>query len=65
MVDTISADTLDDDKGLPYYRVRIVLTGNSNALLLIPGMTGVTDIVTGSKSVLEYLIRPLVRGFGV
>ncbi|ELT98365.1 hypothetical protein CAPTEDRAFT_102311, partial [Capitella teleta] len=27
-VDTVSADTLDDEKGQPYYRVRILLSGN-------------------------------------
>ncbi|WP_020581318.1 HlyD family type I secretion periplasmic adaptor subunit [Endozoicomonas elysicola] len=64
-VDTISVDTLDDEKGLPYYRVRIVLSGNNGSLLLIPGMTGVTDIVTGNKSVLEYFISPLLRNFSV
>lgn len=63
IVDTISADTLDDEKGLPYYRVRIVLSGNNSSMLLIPGMTGVTDIVTGNRSVLEYFISPLLRGF--
>ncbi|WP_422450501.1 MULTISPECIES: HlyD family type I secretion periplasmic adaptor subunit [unclassified Endozoicomonas] len=64
-VDTISVDTLEDEKGLPYYRVRIVLSGDNSSLLLIPGMTGVTDIVTGNKSVLEYFIRPLLRSFGI
>ncbi len=64
-VDTISVDTLDDEKGLPYYRVRIVLSGNNSPLLLIPGMTGITDIVTGDKSVVEYLISPLMRSFRI
>ena len=64
-VDTISVDTLDDEKGLPYYRVRIVLSGNNSPLLLIPGMTGITDIVTGKKSVVEYLISPLMRSFRI
>ena len=64
-VDTVSADTLDDEKGQPYYRVRILLSGNNRPLQLLPGMTGVADIVTGEKSVVDYFISPLLRAFRV
>ena len=62
-VDTISADTLDDEKGQPYYRVRIVLPEDHSSVILLPGMTGVADIVTGEKRVMAYLVSPVLKAF--
>jgi len=33
----------------------------SQALRVIPGMTATVDIRTGEKSLLQYLLRPLLR----
>ncbi len=48
--------------GQPFYKVEIVLrspfVGNSSHRL-IPGMTGEADIATGSKSVMQFLLKPL------
>ena len=60
-VDSISADTLDDDRGLPYYRVRIHLQKMNSHFTLLPGMTGVIDIVTGTRKVIDYLLTPLLK----
>ena len=60
-VDSISADTLDDDRGMPYYRVRIHLQNMNSHFTLLPGMTGVIDIVTGTRKVIDYLLMPFVR----
>ncbi len=65
----ISPSTYLDDKGEPYYRAEITLSQNrvgkpDHGLEVVPGMTVQTDIITGQKTVLEYLIRPVSRGFG-
>lgn len=50
-----------------YYRVMVRTEGNtltkagSKALRVIPGMTATVDIRTGQKSLLDYLLRPLLR----
>lgn len=50
-----------------YYRVMVLTENNtltktgSRELRVIPGMTATVDIRTGEKSLLQYLIRPLLR----
>jgi adhesin transport system membrane fusion protein len=68
-IETISATTFQDDKGNPYYRARIQLeknyVGNDPARnLVISGMTVLADIRTGEKTVLAYLLKPIVRASG-
>jgi adhesin transport system membrane fusion protein len=68
-IETISATTFQDDKGNPFYRARIQLGKNyvgndSNRNLVIPGMTVLADIRTGDKTVLAYLLKPLIRASG-
>lgn len=70
VIESISADTLQDrenPQSQPYYRVNIAVQAglqgkDGQALMLTPGMTVSVDIVTGQKSVLNYLFKPLVRG---
>lgn len=62
----ISADTLVDENGLAYYQVRLrlqdpVLSNAGNRIRAIPGMTGQIDILTGRRSVLQYLLKPFLR----
>lgn len=66
-VESISPDTLQDDvdKRLVYYRVN-VRTGDSNLrgkdgrkYEIMPGMIASVEIKTGSKTVFEYLVKPL------
>lgn len=64
----ISATTYFDEKRNPYYRAEISLekdyVGNQpENLRIIPGMTVQADIRTGSKSILDYLMKPVSRGF--
>lgn len=68
-IETISATTFQDDKGNPFYRARIRLEKNyvgndPTRNLVIPGMTVMADIRTGDKTVLAYLLKPLVRASG-
>ncbi|MDK9716593.1 MAG: HlyD family type I secretion periplasmic adaptor subunit [Trichlorobacter sp.] len=50
------------ENGMPLYKVEIALSkpyvGNVKHRL-IPGMTGEADIATGSKSVMQYLLKPI------
>jgi len=62
----ISADTITDDQGESFYRVRITtdqnkITRNGEELPIIPGMVASVDILTGDKTVMEYLMKPLVK----
>jgi HlyD family type I secretion membrane fusion protein len=65
----ISPSTYVDEKGEPYYRTEITLSRSyvaqaDQGMRILPGMTVQADIVTGQKTVLEYLLRPVSRGFG-
>ncbi len=62
----ISADTIKDEKDNVFYTVRIKTTQNylgdeSNPLKIIPGMTVSVDIITGQKSVLDYILKPILK----
>ena len=61
----ISADTVTDEEGHAFYLVKLQTnTQNLNpAIEVIPGMTAQTDIITGKKTVLEYLLKPLLRAY--
>lgn len=64
----IGADTVMDDKGNAFYLVRVRTNkpgfGVSN-LPIIPGMVAEVDIMTGKKSVLTYLLKPVLRAKSV
>jgi membrane fusion protein, adhesin transport system len=63
-VENISPDTVIDEKGNAYYvvRVRTLKSQLGDQLPIIPGMTAEVDILTGKKSVLSYLLKPVLRG---
>ena len=62
-VEQISADTITDEKGNPFYLVRVKTdkASFSETLPIIPGMVAQIDILTGKKSVISYLFRPVFR----
>ena len=64
----IGADTVTDDKGNAFYTVRVRTSkpgfGDAN-LPIIPGMVAEVDIITGKKSVLAYLMKPVLRARNV
>lgn len=62
-VDRIGADTVTDDKGNAFYivRVRTHKTSLGENLPIIPGMVAEVDIITGRKTVLSYLLKPVLR----
>lgn len=59
----ISADSVLDEKGNAFYvvRVRTKRPNIGKNLPIIPGMTAEVDILTGQKSVLKYLLKPILR----
>jgi len=66
----ISADTIKDEKGNVFYTVRIKTNQNylgddlgdeNKPLKIIPGMTVNVDIITGQKSVLDYILKPILK----
>jgi adhesin transport system membrane fusion protein len=65
-VEDISADTITDDKGESFYRVRVrthdtALEKAGQPLPITPGMTAQVDILTGQKTVMDYLLKPILK----
>jgi adhesin transport system membrane fusion protein len=68
-VERISADTIADErpergeKGETFYRVMVRteknhLGTNENPLPILPGMLATVEVLTGKKTVLDYLLKP-------
>jgi adhesin transport system membrane fusion protein len=62
-LETIGADTVIDEKGNAFYTVKIKTTQSSlgKNMPIMPGMVVEVDILTGEKSVLSYLLKPVLR----
>ncbi|MDD9901091.1 MAG: HlyD family type I secretion periplasmic adaptor subunit [Alphaproteobacteria bacterium] len=65
-VTDISADTITNEQGESFYRVKIRTTETKlerrgKVLEIMPGMQATVDIVTGEKSVMTYIMRPLAK----
>ena len=62
----ISADSLTNEKDETYYLVRVktdqnFLQKNNTQLPIIPGMTTNVDILTGKKTIMNYLLKPIFK----
>lgn len=64
VLEHISADTTQDEEGNSFYIVRVRTDktnfGKGADLPIIPGMTASVDIITGKRTVLEYLLKPIL-----
>jgi len=65
-LELISADTITDDKGNAFYLIQVRTSKNhlgtdAKPLLIIPGMVATVDIITGEKSVLDYILKPVLK----
>ncbi|MDH4554867.1 HlyD family type I secretion periplasmic adaptor subunit [Pseudomonas sp. BN417] len=65
-LELISADTITDEEGKSYYLIQVRtekshLGKDDHPLLIIPGMVATVDIITGEKSVLDYLLKPVLK----
>ena len=67
-LEQISADTLNDESSPheTYYRVYVrtdsaQLAGKDGPLPILPGMIATVDVLSGHKSVLEYILKPVLK----
>ena len=65
-LELISADTITDEEGKSFYLIQVRtdkshLGSDEHPLLIIPGMIATVDIITGEKSVLDYLLKPVLK----
>lgn len=62
----ISADTIEDEKKNSFYRVRLrtyesQLKRKNEILPISTGMVATADILTGKKTVMQYLLKPITK----
>ncbi|WP_322978512.1 HlyD family type I secretion periplasmic adaptor subunit [Pseudomonas sp. C11] len=65
-LEQIGADTVTDEDGNSFYLIKLRtrkshLGSDEKPLLIIPGMVASVDIMTGKKSILSYLLKPIIR----
>jgi adhesin transport system membrane fusion protein len=64
-LELIGADSVTDERGNTFYTVRVSTTktnlGDRDRLPIIPGMVAEVDIITGQKTILSYLMKPVLR----
>ncbi|CAN4267702.1 AcrA Membrane-fusion protein [Methylophilaceae bacterium] len=62
-LESIGADSITDEKNNTFYVVKVRTSRSkfSDTLPIIPGMQAEVDISTGKKTVLAYLLKPLLR----
>lgn len=60
-VTDVSPDALTDERGQPYFRVRLEAQGSDfgKDKPVVPGMTAEVDILAGRHSVADYMLHPL------
>ena len=66
VVTQISADTITDEEGNSFYIARIKTNENhlgttKKPLYLLPGMTASVDIIVGKHTLLDYLLKPIIK----
>lgn len=67
VVEHISADTTQDEEGNSYYLVRVkteqssLVKDDGTPMPIIPGMLTSVDVITGQRSILEYILNPILR----
>ncbi len=66
-VEQISADTTQDEEGNSFYLVKVRTDESSlqkkdgTKMPIIPGMLTSVDVITGKRTVLEYILNPILR----
>ena len=62
----ISADTITDDNDNTFYLVRVRSTEEATDhpdMEVIPGMTAQVDIMTGKRTVMQFMLKPVLRAW--
>lgn len=65
-VESISADTVESKSGETFYLVKLAADRSSvlyrgQELPVIPGMVASVDIFTGKKTIMTYLLKPIIK----
>lgn len=65
-VEYISADTIKNEKDEHFYEIRVrtkkgLIDKSGKPLVIIPGMMATVDILTGEKTVMDYLLKPVLK----
>lgn len=65
-LEQISADAITDDEGQSFYQIRVrtdksYLGTEEKPLPIMPGMVAEVDILTGKKTVWQYLMKPILK----
>jgi membrane fusion protein, adhesin transport system len=65
VLEHISADTITDDDGNTFYKVRVRTeeSGFDEQHPIMTGMVAQVDILTGRRTVLQYLLKPVLRAW--
>ena len=63
---TVGADSIQKDDGSIWYICQIAVSGNGSTSLgknikILPGMVAQADIVSGEKTILNYLLQPVTK----
>jgi adhesin transport system membrane fusion protein len=63
----ISADTTQDKEGNSFYVIRVktdassIKNSDDKEMPIIPGMLSNVDVITGKRTILEYILNPILR----
>lgn len=65
-LERISVDTIEDEQGERFYKIlvrtqRNFLGEEAAGNVILPGMVAQVDVITGKKTVLQYITSPLLR----
>lgn len=65
-LESISADTIEDKRGEHFYLAKIrtqknAIVYHNESLPIMPGMVVTADIMIGKKTVLDYLLKPILK----
>jgi len=60
-VTEVSADTLIDEREGRYYRVILKAKSQQHQMETVPGMTAIADVVVGKRTIISYVLSPLLR----
>ena len=62
-LESIGVDSITDEKGNTFFlvKVRTLKSSLGPNLPIIPGMVAEVDVITGKKSILSYLMKPVLK----
>lgn len=66
-VEHISASTTQDEEGNSFYLIRVrtdassIKNSNDEDMPIIPGMMANVDVLTGKRTILDYILNPILR----